>query len=61
MKTIQKGEEIVRVSNEEADNKIHMGWKLVAKKLWKENVRGPVKAPAKVVEKEPKKEKTKKD
>lgn len=53
MKTIQKGAEILRVSNEDADFRVNNGWKLVAKKLWKDNVRGPVK-------KAPEKEKPKK-
>jgi hypothetical protein len=49
MKTVQKGSEILRVSNEDADFRVNNGWTLVAKKLWKEQVRGPVKkAPVKV-------------
>ncbi len=40
MKTIQKDNEIQRVSNEVADTKVGSAWKYVPKSLWKEQVRG---------------------
>jgi hypothetical protein len=39
MKTIQRGEEILRVSNEEANAKVGVSWKFVPKSVWKEKVR----------------------
>lgn len=41
MKTIQKGDEIVRVSDNEATSLVKSGWSYVTKSLWKEKVRAP--------------------
>jgi hypothetical protein len=39
MKTIQKGDEIQRVSNEVADSKVGVNWQYAPKSAWKEKVR----------------------
>ncbi len=44
MKTIQKEDEIRRVSDEEGWDLAKKGWKLVPKSVWKEKVRPPKKA-----------------
>jgi len=58
MKTIQKGDEIKRVSDEEGFELATKGWKLVPKSVWKAKVRPPKKAEVKV-EKAPDKGKSK--
>ena len=39
MKTIQKGNEVLRVSDEVANSKVGITWKYVSKSIWKQQVR----------------------
>jgi hypothetical protein len=39
MKTLKKNDEIVRVTDKEADEKVKWGWKFCPKHEWKTNVR----------------------
>lgn len=41
MKTVQKGEEILRVNDSEATSLVKSGWSYVTKSVWKEKVRAP--------------------
>lgn len=39
MKTMQKGEDIIRVSEKEQDSYLDRGYKYIPKSIWKEKVR----------------------
>jgi len=39
MKTMKKGDSIVRVTDKEADDKLRFGWSFCPKNEWKTNVR----------------------
>lgn len=41
MKTVQKGAEILRVTDSEASSLVKSGWSYVTKSIWKEKVRAP--------------------
>ena len=39
MKTIRKGDQILRVKDEEAEKKVNNGYEYIPKSVWKEEVR----------------------
>jgi formylmethanofuran dehydrogenase subunit D len=39
LKCLERNGEVIRVSNEEADEKVGRGWVFVPKRIWKETVK----------------------